>query len=378
METILQIVGVSVLVFPLVGGVAWVAWFVLSLPLRRRERARLFLSLIESGLERGQAPENVVLALGHRYDPALGRPFHRLVSVIGEGRSLGEALAQCPGFLPPGMVAMLQAGEESGRLPDVLPACRRLVPDALSSVRKAYHYLVLLVCALTPMWVAISLMLGVFVLPKLSQIAADMAPEAGDSIAWLARVFPTLIGVQTVVLVGVWLAVLIYAVGPRFRLWLNQAVPLPWDALALWLPWQRKRVQRDFSTMLGMLLDAGMPEERSVRMAANCTANGAFQRAARQVVSDLGAGVPLVKALTRLDGFGALRWRLENAIHGQTGLAPALAGWQAALEAEAFQDEQATAQVVTSLLVLLYGAMVAVVAISVFRFFTTLIEASGL
>ncbi|MCP5518551.1 MAG: type II secretion system F family protein [Verrucomicrobiales bacterium] len=377
METVLQIVGVSVLVFPFVGGVAWIAWFVLSLPLRRRERARLFLSLVESGIERGEAPEGVVLALGRRYDPALGRSFHRLVEAIGEGDSLGRALARCPGFLPPGMVAMLRAGEEAGRLAEVLPACRRLAPDALSSVRKAYHYLVLLICALTPAWVGVTLVLGVFVLPKLQQIAVDMAPEAAGSIAWLARFFPTLIWLQSLLLAGVWLAVSIYVLGPRFRLWLNRSLPVPWDALLLRLPWQRKRVQRDFSTILGTLLDAGMPEDRSVRMAAACTANTAFERAAHRVVSDLGSGVPLVKALVRLDGFGGLRWRFENAMHGRTSLVAALAGWQEALEAEAFQGEQATAQIVTSALVIAYGAMVAVVAISVFRFFTTLIMAAG-
>ena len=49
-------------------------------------------------------------------------------------------------------------------------------------------------------------------------------------------------------------------------------------------------MQRDFSTMLAILLDSGVPEPEAVTLAADCTANRVFRQRAARAVEGLQAG----------------------------------------------------------------------------------------
>jgi type II secretory pathway component PulF len=144
------------------------------------------------------------------------------------------------------------------------------------------------------------------------------------------------------------------------------------------LPWRRKRMQRDFSTMLAVLLDSGVSEAEAVTLAADCASNGPFRRRAARVVQALQQGVKLTKAVESMDDSGEFGWRLANAFHGQAGFLPALAGWHDALDAKAFQQEQAAAHGITTALVLWSGVFVGAVVISVFMFLISIIDAGVL
>jgi len=132
------------------------------------------------------------------------------------------------------------------------------------------------------------------------------------------------------------------------------------------LPWRRKRLQRDFSAMLALLLDAGVPESEAVQLAGDCTANRVMQRRAEQVRARLQRGIKLPEAIAALDESGELRWRLANALRRDGGFAAALTGWHEALDAKAFQSEQTAAQITTTGLVLLNGGIVACIVIGMF------------
>jgi hypothetical protein len=88
----------------------------------------------------------------------------------------------------------------------------------------------------------------------------------------------------------------------------------------------------------------------------------------------LANGVKLPVALRELDGSGELRWRLANALQARGGFLRALNGWHEALDAKACQVEQASAQVATTALVLVNGAMVACIVIAVFLLLINLIN----
>ncbi|MGA2557430.1 MAG: type II secretion system F family protein, partial [Verrucomicrobiota bacterium] len=132
------------------------------------------------------------------------------------------------------------------------------------------------------------------------------------------------------------------------------------------LPWRRKRLQRDFSTLLALLLDSGVPEPEAVALAAEGTANTIFRQRADRVVEKLRQGVKLTQAVQSLDDSGEFAWRLANAVHGHAGFLQALAGWHESLDAKAFQQEQAAAHGITSGLVLWSGLIVGAIAISAF------------
>src|SRR6185436_13439557 len=106
-----------------------------------------------------------------------------------------------------------------------------------------------------------------------------------------------------------------------------------------------------------------------------CTDNRVFQRRAGAVASRLQQGMKLTEAVQALDDAGEFRWRLTNAAHATDGFRAALAGWHEALDAKAFQQEQAAAHGITTGLLLLNGLFVGTVVASVFSFLVSIINA---
>ena len=109
-------------------------------------------------------------------------------------------------------------------------------------------------------------------------------------------------------------------------------------------------------------------------LAAEGANNRIFLQRAEKVEKALQQGLPLLEALRHVDDSGELQWRLKNAVHGQRGFSASLRGWHEALEALAFQQEQAAGQCLTTALLLLNGLFVGLIAtgilsgLSVFRF----------
>lgn len=154
---------------------------------------------------------------------------------------------------------------------------------------------------------------------------------------------------------------------PKMTRWLTRLLKPTIDAINYRLPWRRKRLERDFTAMLALLLDAEVPEEQAVTLAAQSTDNVVFMRRGAQVAKRLRDGVIFLEAIRGIDDTGELHWRLTNAVHGHGGFMKALAGWHEALEARAYQLEQAASQTITTSLVVLNGCLVGLIAIGVFQ-----------
>jgi type II secretory pathway component PulF len=170
-----------------------------------------------------------------------------------------------------------------------------------------------------------------------------------------------------------WLAAVFYVAGPHLS---SRFGLMHWAAYHT--PWKRKRMQRDFSKMLAVLLDAGMPEAQAVTLAADCTANKIFQRRAERAAAKMSQGVKLTEAVQALDDAGEFQWRLTNACHAHGGFLRALTGWCEALDAKAYQQEQSAALTLTSALVVLNGLFVCLIALAVFGSLAWLIESAVL
>ncbi len=360
-----------------IGGLLMLVHSLLTLPMRRAERARLFLDLIESAIKQGQPVEETIISVARSRDLSMGPRFHLVAAWLEQNLPLGEALAKVPQFLPPQITAMLLAGRKIGDLRKVLPACRQLLKDAVSQTRGAINYLVILTFVITPMGIAVAEILKVLVLPKFREIFEGSLSSGMGAMPWgVEFVFnhlTTWMALQAAVLLLLWLVAFVYMGGPRLVAWLPVL-----QRVHYWLPWRRKRLQRDFSTMLAILLDSGVPEPEAVALAADCTANKVFRQHAACAVDDLKRGMKLTRAVQAMDDSGEFGWRLTNAFHGAGGFLQALAGWHESLDAKAFQEEQAAAHGITSALVLWSGVFVGAVVISVFMFLVSLIDAGVL
>ena len=362
-------------VVPVCGG-SYLIYFLLTLPLRRNERARMFLDLLELGLREGRPPEAAVVSAAASRDRSLGVRFHLLAAHLEQGMRLSQALEQVPRLLPPQVCAMLSTGDRIGDIGKVLPACRLLLRDSVSYVRSALNYLVLLAFAISPVMVVLPIILRVTVLPQMKEVFAGMLE--GQSLPAFTRfVFggSTWVLVMQLCIVGfIWLVTLAYLGGPRLHGWVHRLLPNLQDWLLTRVPWRRKRLQRDFSAMLAVLLDAEVPEAEAVTLAAQSTANLAIIGRAQKVRARLQGGVSLPEALRALDSSQELQWRLSNAVRRGSGFVRALTGWHESLDAKAFQLEQSAAQLTTTALVLINGVIVASILIAVFLILISIIN----
>lgn len=375
-------------------------YFLLSLPFRRAERARLFLDLVDEGARAGHV-ERFLVRVSQAQETSLGVRFHLLAAWLEKGLPLDEALTKVPRLLPPDLVALLRVGRETGQLPAMLPACRERLRDAGSAVRVAQGRMLMLLCGVLPLQLFVFTLMRVVVWPKFREIGLDMGADlsvlelAMERFVWLWPAVFLLFGVP--VLLGGWS----HLAGPRAWTWAPVVLPavgnwlvmkcvwiqrLP-EWLALRLPWKRHRLQRDFARVLAQMLDLRLPEERAVRLAAESTANQCFQQRAARVTEALQRGAKLPDALALLNDDGALRWRLDTAARAQsagtgdaaskTGFQTALAGWITALDAKAFQAEQTAAHLLSAAFVLANGALVALVCTGTMQMLISLIGVAG-
>jgi len=268
---------------------------------------------------------------------------------------------------------MIKAGEELGDYRAVLPACRATLEDGAARSHSIFNgFIVLLfVSPVGPLLIAF---MAIWIFPKLEELARDMAVgRLAWSMAWL-HASVVLARIITAFWVVMWVADWLR----RPDSWLGRVtaslLASPLDRLSLQLPWLRQRMQRDFSTMLALLLDGGVPEDKALRLAAESTANRAFIERTAQVRSDLREGVALIQAVQRLDRAGEFRWRLSNAGGPGGGFTNALAGWHETLGARAFQQEQAASQIVTTGFVCLNGLMVGLVGFGFFQLLVAIME----
>ncbi len=365
---LITMIALSVLVL-----LAVVAFQLLSLPYRRQERARLFVDLLESELKRGQAPEPALLRLGQCRDASLSVRFFILVAHLEQGLKLDQALERVPRFLPVGVSAIIQAGCRLGNLPQILPACRYQLQAAADQVRKARNYLALTLMIFFPAWVAALWLVSAFVLPKFRAIGAEMIGDYQPT--WAMENLDRLIPWVCVPGILLGIAVVANIAGPRARLWFLRFLPDGLvDGFLNLFPWNHRRVRRDFSLTLALLLDAGVPEDLAVTHAGAATGNHRFRQLAEQVAADLRTGARLPEALARLDAAKELKWRWQVAAQSHVPFARALEGWHETLNAQAVKAELSTSNLVTSSLVVLNGLIVGLVVVGIFQFFTTLIE----
>jgi len=368
--------GMALVLIGLAGGFAALCLIhlLLTLPLRRAERARLFLDLLESTIKQGQPLEETLISLSHSRDQSMGVKFHLLAAWLETGLTLDEALARVPQFLPPQVTAMLSAGRQMGDVAEVLPACRQLLKDPISQIRGAQSYLVIMTFVIAPLGCFVFEFLMIFVIPKFREVFAGMGINSGTALMGvIAANLGKIMVVQGGLMLLIWLATFVYLGGPRVTAW--------WPVLErvhYRLPWRRRRMQRDFSTMLAVLLDAGVPEAAALTLAADCTANSVFRRRAVRAVDALRQGLKLPEAVHLLDDAGEFQWRLRNAAATPGGFFRALAGWHESLDARAFQQEQAAAHGVTTALVLWNGLLVGVIAFAAFSPLASLINAMAL
>jgi type II secretory pathway component PulF len=351
--------------------ISYVTYYLISLPARRREQGRLFLQLLDLWLRNGRPLEQTIISAANSRDRSIGLRFHLAAAYVEEGHRLPVALEKSR-LLPRAVVAMIAAGEHAGDIRKVLPACHTHMIDARSGLRSAMNYLLVLILGLAPAALFLLRFVKDFISPKVVEIFEAMSEGALP--AWLQFFLSAVhIGfwIEAAMLIILGITAFLYLIGPDTPDWLRRIALSATDLVAWRVPWKRSRIKRNFTAILAVLLDAGMPESVALRLAGMCSANCIFERRVASVIAQLSSGIPLPKALATLDDGGELHWRLTNAIHERSSFSIALRGWLDALDARAFQQEQTAAHLLSTLFVVVNGVVVGCVCAA---FFGMLVE----
>ncbi len=233
----------------------------------------------------------------------LGPIVRRLYEDVNSGVSLQQAMAAQPRVFSAQVVAMVQAGEVSGRLPEVfesLTAYLQWLDQLVSDIRQALVYPLVVTTA------TLGLIVGLFtlVVPRFVELLQGMSMET----PLLTR---AVMAVSNVLVRG-WPVLAGLAVGLPLLLTLarrSAPVAAGCDRLLMRLPVFGSLVAMfglsRFTHNLGMLYRAGIPLLRGLEICRHLVGNRAIARALDEVREGVAGGAPLSRCLARHDFFPA-------------------------------------------------------------------------
>lgn len=222
-----------------------------------------------------------------------GRAADRLGRAIGQGRTLSAAIVEDAATYPPGTAAAVEAGERSGRLPEVLTTlCEyaRMEDDLRHNLSRAILYPVIISIGAA----AAMIFIHVAIVPQFWHIFNELNIELPLMTTGGLLAIKTL----SVLLVLIPAAVITL-------LYLVTAPWMPWRALmdslriglpVLGAPARRILLSRWCATV-GMLFSAGVPEPRAVRLAGESCGNLTVRAVSDRMAERIEAGAPLSQAM---------------------------------------------------------------------------------
>jgi type IV pilus assembly protein PilC len=253
-------------------------------------------------------------------------------------------------------MAIYKVGHETGDVNMILPVAQENHRENGESVFSGliYHVIVLSIA------VMIVGILMTYVIPKFKAIFADML-EPGEVLPeftmLVLKISDTIknnaaaLFIPLLLLLGVWF----YC---KKKGWL--------DAFWLLMPWRRKRLQRDYSRVLALLLDSGVPEEKAIELAAQSTSNRTIKKRARKVIAGLQSGMGLTEAIKLMDDSREFQWRLTNALQTDGKFVDSLSGWHQSLSARADRQHRSFASLIEATMILLLGLIIGSIMIGMF------------
>ncbi|HXG45458.1 MAG TPA: type II secretion system F family protein [Gemmatimonadales bacterium] len=280
--------------------------------------------------------------------------------LLREGRPLCQALAGYPGLIPEVVLGMIQAGERASRLTDALEqVAAQLARDAeiAAQIRQAVAYPAVLLATGT---VSV-LLIGTVVLPRFAQVLADVGarlPPLTSGLLAAGRVaaaaWPSAIAVIGCAVLGtVW-----WCGKPEARARVHQAL-LRSPVIG---PLRHALATARLARALGGILVAGLPALAALEIAGEAAGDEAVRKRLGRTRARVARGEPLTAAL---DAEGAvvpeaLPLLAIGESSGQLGVMALRAA--EVVEAQATRRLQTLVRLVEPVLVLFFGALLAVAA----------------
>ena len=257
------------------------------------------------------------LGAGQATDPGnLRGIIERLHGALVDGRSFSQALQDFPRSFPPLYVNLVQAGEASGALPDIL---KRLVSHlmAVKSLRDSVQQALLYPAILSLAGAALIILFITVLVPQLTGFLA----KTGGSLPLPTRM---LIKLNDLVVGYWWLAAMIgFGAFAFYKVFTRTPQGREsWDAFRLKIPGYGRvikyRFYAQFARTLGTLLHNGVTLLKAVDLLASISENAHLRKQLIAGRAELVEGASLSKAMSRQSVFPALMLDMM-AVGEQTG-----------------------------------------------------------
>jgi type IV pilus assembly protein PilC len=234
-------------------------------------------------------------------DARIGRVLRSLHEQVTIGMPLHKAMEAYPKIFSPEITAIIQAGEVSGRLPEVfesLSAYYEWLDRLVGEIRQALIYPVMVMTAS----LALVILLFTFVVPKFVSLLHDLSLQ----VPLVTRI---VMGISDVLLRG-WPALLVLAIG--IPVGLKFALRSPsfarrFDRMLMRVPIFGSLIGMfalsRFTHNLAMLYRSGITLLRGLEICRNLVGNRAIEHALDEVRQGVLEGTPLSKCLAKHDVF---------------------------------------------------------------------------
>lgn len=320
---------------------------------------RQLASLFNAGLNMSRCLDTLV---EHSESPALQTALRQIRQAVQGGSALWEAMAEHPKIFSELYVSLVQAGEASGQLGNVLERLADTLEtqqEQQSKIRSALAYPILL---LTAGFGAIIFIL-VFLVPRFAKIFKSLNRE-------LPAPTKVLLAIQSFVSSYGWV-VLIVGVGIvlAIKAWeKTEQGGLVIDDLRMRFPVMGPITRKDavarFCRTMAILVQGGVPILTSFEVAERAVGNKVLRRAVSQVSDAVRGGEPLAEPLKRTGVFPSLVTNMV-AVGEETGsLDTMLTRVADAYDAEVANKLRSMISMVEPAVILIMGGVIGGIVIS--------------
>ena len=248
--------------------------------------------LLRAGLPLDRA---LALAIGNIEPKSLAAKFAPLLVAVREGQSLSAALAKSHGLVDATAVAMTEAGEASGKLPDALTRLAEMLEGA-AELRRLVITSMIYPIALFVIAISVVLMMLLFVVPQFEALMgknASQLPAASQAVLFASRALRD----YGLLLLG---GLVVAGIGLRF-LFARPAVAQTFDRIVLGVPQLGPLIQRldtaRFARTLGALVEGQVSLPVAVTLAQRTIRNRYMNRAMSRIANGIREGEGLAGPL---------------------------------------------------------------------------------
>ncbi len=269
-------------------------WIIDNSPVAMDEKL-IFFQLLGSMNHAGiSILESLKILEGQTKNIKLQRIIRDIHDLIEDGESLANAMRQNSDFFDEATCAVIEAGEKSGKLNEVLTELVEQYEQMSGATKKLKSVMLYPIIVIIVM-VILSIIVVIFVIPKLADLFGGTAnlPTPTKVLMWLSDLF---IQRWWLILIG------LFSFTSSFLWWKKtKSGHKAWSRFLLSIPVAggllKLMILSRVTRIFGFLISSGVPIVKSLRIAADVAENPVYQEKLLLTSDDLTKGIPIAENL---------------------------------------------------------------------------------